>query len=207
MKSCTKCGAEFEGRWKRCDPCRAAQRRYSKNWREGVSSAGLCRYCSGQLSQGQSICCGADACREAHREFRKGQINERLRKAYAADPDVRARRLERNAMWRAGNRELVRRLLREEYQRNPLRRAAVKDAARRRRALVRAASGNFTVEQLTARLSMYPRCWICKTAEPTHIDHVKPLARGGAHILSNLRPACAECNLRKGSKWPFLPLT
>lgn len=32
-----------------------------------------------------------------------------------------------------------------------------------------------------------------------HWDHVKPLELGGPHILANLRPSCARCNLSKGS--------
>lgn len=30
-----------------------------------------------------------------------------------------------------------------------------------------------------------------------HIDHVIPIARGGAHAMDNLRPACADCNHMK----------
>jgi len=56
---------------------------------------------------------------------------------------------------------------------------------------------------LAERIAFYGgRCWMCRTARWEHIDHVKPLARGGAHILANLRPACAACNHRKGSSWP-----
>jgi 5-methylcytosine-specific restriction endonuclease McrA len=32
-----------------------------------------------------------------------------------------------------------------------------------------------------------------------HWDHAIPLSRGGLHCLDNLVPACAPCNLRKGS--------
>lgn len=35
-----------------------------------------------------------------------------------------------------------------------------------------------------------------------HWDHVKPLSKGGLHMLGNLRPSCRSCNLRKGSKLP-----
>lgn len=34
------------------------------------------------------------------------------------------------------------------------------------------------------------------------LDHVVPLARGGAHTPDNLRVACRPCNLRKGDKLP-----
>jgi len=67
----------------------------------------------------------------------------------------------------------------------------------------------FTVERLNARLAMFGRtCWVCGQRIPEgdrelHIDHVKPLAMGGAHTPANLRPACAECNGRKGAAWPI----
>ena len=46
------------------------------------------------------------------------------------------------------------------------------------------------------------RCWIC--GEPaTQTDHVKPLAKGGAHWPCNLRPICGHCNATKNDKWPY----
>lgn len=43
-------------------------------------------------------------------------------------------------------------------------------------------------------------CWMCgKPAE--HLDHVKPLSKGGSHLPCNLRPACASCNYKKSNKW------
>jgi 5-methylcytosine-specific restriction endonuclease McrA len=45
-------------------------------------------------------------------------------------------------------------------------------------------------------------CWMCGAAA-TEIDHVKPIDKGGAHILCNLRPACRPCNSRKAAKWPI----
>lgn len=66
--------------------------------------------------------------------------------------------------------------------------------------------GVITPELLADRLAYYGyKCWICKTAPYEHIDHVKPLSKGGAHMLANLRPACADCNLKKSNKWPFNP--
>lgn len=47
------------------------------------------------------------------------------------------------------------------------------------------------------------RCWMCGSPEVEHIDHVKPLSKGGYHMLSNLRPSCAHCNRRKHNAWPF----
>lgn len=36
-----------------------------------------------------------------------------------------------------------------------------------------------------------------------HIDHVIPLSRGGSNDLSNIRLACAKCNMSKGNKMPW----
>lgn len=63
----------------------------------------------------------------------------------------------------------------------------------------------FTAEQLQQRLSMYGgRCWICG-GPGSDADHVKPLSKGGPHILANLRPACRSCNSRKNAQWPYTP--
>jgi 5-methylcytosine-specific restriction endonuclease McrA len=49
---------------------------------------------------------------------------------------------------------------------------------------------------------MFPGCWMCGGDADT-VDHVKPLSKGGAHILANLRSACQSCNSSKGATWPF----
>lgn len=84
-----------------------------------------------------------------------------------------------------------------------------REVKRRRRALEQAATVlDFPVSGLEGRLALYHhRCWICKSKPWEHWDHVKPLAKGGLHILANLRPACRECNQRKGATWPFDPMT
>lgn len=61
----------------------------------------------------------------------------------------------------------------------------------------------FTPAQLDARMSMFGhRCWMCG-GPFEHVDHVKPISKGGAHMLCNLRPACMPCNNRKRNQWPF----
>jgi 5-methylcytosine-specific restriction endonuclease McrA len=35
-----------------------------------------------------------------------------------------------------------------------------------------------------------------------HIDHYVPLSKGGEHTLDNVRPSCANCNLKKNNKMP-----
>jgi 5-methylcytosine-specific restriction endonuclease McrA len=43
------------------------------------------------------------------------------------------------------------------------------------------------------------RCQICGGIATT-ADHVLPLALGGTHDLSNLRPLCRRCNSRLGAE-------
>ena len=49
------------------------------------------------------------------------------------------------------------------------------------------------------------RCEYCGLSElgqaaTFHVDHVVPLAAGGATLLENLALACVHCSLRKGAK-------
>lgn len=45
-------------------------------------------------------------------------------------------------------------------------------------------------------------CAYCDADHWDQQDHVVPLSRGGKHDISNVVPACAACNYRKGSgKW------
>lgn len=77
----------------------------------------------------------------------------------------------------------------------------------RRRARERAATiVAFTVDQLVQRWAYYGnRCYLCGD-EATQTDHVKPLAKGGAHALCNMRPICQPCNSSKRDKWPYVPV-
>jgi 5-methylcytosine-specific restriction endonuclease McrA len=61
----------------------------------------------------------------------------------------------------------------------------------------------FSRDQLGARIAYYGwRCWLCGSTWQ-QVDHVKPLARGGSHILANLRPICSRCNQSKKAAWPM----
>lgn len=103
-------------------------------------------------------------------------------------------------MWQLANPDKVREYARTTQARYPAKR---REITRRRRARLRSASSlPFTVEQLELRLSMFGGCWICGGAKQA-VDHVKPLAKGGAHILANLRPICVPCNSRKADRWPI----
>lgn len=61
----------------------------------------------------------------------------------------------------------------------------------------------FTPAQRDARFALWGgRCWMCGIADADQTDHVKPISKGGAHCLANLRPICTTCNASKGGRWP-----
>ena len=48
------------------------------------------------------------------------------------------------------------------------------------------------------------KCACCKSTldDKYHLDHIVPIARGGANSDDNVQLLCATCNLRKGAKHP-----
>lgn len=61
----------------------------------------------------------------------------------------------------------------------------------------------FTADDLQQKWDYYGRrCYMCGS-KATATDHVKPLAKGGPHMLANLRPACTPCNSAKQDTWPY----
>lgn len=127
----------------------------------------------------------------------RAYINERSREWREANPDRQAAYA---SAWAESNREKARAIKSAWEKRNP---DAVRERTRRARARRRdAAVTAFTIDQLAARLSMFSGCWVCGGGW-SEVDHVKPLAKGGLHCLSNLRPICLSCNRRKSDRWPF----
>lgn len=115
--------------------------------------------------------------------------------SYERHADARRRR---SREYRAANIERARARCAEWKRRNAAQAAAIQNV---RRARNLGAEGTATPEQIAARIAYYGhRCWMCR-APWEHIDHVKPVAAGGSNWPANLRPACAACNLRKGSRW------
>lgn len=98
------------------------------------------------------------------------------------------RRREHCREWRARNPEKA-----ETYQRN-------------RRARLLSADGSHSAEDVADILRLqggkcaYCRCRI--TGLNRRVDHIKPLAKGGANYRANLQILCASCNSRKSASDP-----
>jgi 5-methylcytosine-specific restriction endonuclease McrA len=129
----------------------------------------------------------------------------------AANPEKR-REKERQRWERDGDKERARsRLYRErtpEAQRDRKRRHRAQNPAvarawehRRRARVLGLTVGSFTPDELAAKFAYWGgRCYICGGSW-SEVEHVKPLAKGGAHMLANLRPVCGPCNKRKWIHW------
>lgn len=79
--------------------------------------------------------------------------------------------------------------------------------ARRRVRMRQNQVGVVTAKLIAAKVAYWgDRCWMCK-GPWREIDHVKPVAKGGAHMLCNLRPICRSCNAKKSATWPLARLT
>lgn len=141
------------------------------------------------------------------RERYASEAKHRRKSAIEYHWNNRARRLAEMRSYNRRNPELRKMRSHEYYQAN---KSLFIEAANRRKQKLRGATVvKFTPAQLEQRLSMYgDLCWICRkpiASGQLHVDHVKPISRGGPHMLANLRPACAPCNLAKKDRWPFQP--
>lgn len=107
--------------------------------------------------------------------------------------------------WREENHERYKRVERERIERDiegyKLRARA---HASKRRAQKR---GGMSVPEFVEWTKAQKKiCYWCsrKCEKNYHVDHYHPLAKGGAHVASNLVMACAECNQTKSAKDPYL---
>lgn len=156
----------------------------------------------------------------------KDCCNSANRKRYAEDDAYREKVLKHCIEWQKANKETVNKKNADWRKRNPEKTQASRDAwdaanperfreyrrlknqrasARRRIRMAEAVVIAFTQAQFEARWAYYAgKCWICG-GEATEADHVKPIAKGGSHMLCNIRPACRSCNACKSDKWPYSP--
>jgi 5-methylcytosine-specific restriction endonuclease McrA len=116
----------------------------------------------------------------------KERIRERNKKRYLLKRDTIA---EQNKKWQTENPEKVKALL------------------HKRRALKRKSADHFTAKDLIAILKAQGhKCVYCQAnlkKVKKHIDHIKPLAKGGSNGRENIQYLCARCNQTKNAKDPI----
>ncbi len=162
------------------------------------------------------LCLG---CREARKTELCAAASERERRlrvefpeeARAADRKAYLRKREaciaRAQAWRAANPEQFRAIQKRWRERHPEQvREFARVGGRQRRARLMGARGRLTArDEAGIWAAQRGRCGYCRqrVARPAaHLDHIVPLAAGGAHDRRNVQFLCAPCNLRKGARDP-----
>jgi 5-methylcytosine-specific restriction endonuclease McrA len=134
---------------------------------------------------------------------------EEYRKQYAEKNKERKQLLDK--LWAQNNKDKVNAASRRYRMNNPEKVAEIKKAqairhpetiknvSLRRRARLAENGVYLVTKKDIARIIAQP-CVYCG-ARAEHIDHVIPIAKGGAHKIGNLVAACQSCNLRKSDKF------
>ena len=198
-KRCRSCGetlplARFspsrvnkDGRISYCKPCNAAK---AKERREAdperarsIKAASYARNAEQRRAEARArYWADPDASRAYDRAWKRTDRAVATRRAY-----------------QSANRTKIQAVERKRRRANPL--PSLLEVHRRRARAAGVAVVAFDEAQFRARMSMFDGCWMCGNPAG-EIDHIKPISKGGAHMLCNLRPACAPCNMTKGAKWP-----
>lgn len=179
---------------KRCDAARAA-----------AKAAGSVHYTTGiscpnghngprYTSNGSCVAC------------LKGAVKDRLESGYFREyyADNAERISDRGREYSERNREAVNARAAAWSARNPDKRRAISRQYKAKRRAQEEAG--ITGGVLAAWAAAQPKvCFYCSVdcGGGFHVDHFVPLARGGAHVLTNLRIACPPCNLRKNAADPL----
>ncbi len=193
MKPCVKCGVP-KLRSERCKPCRAAQvARHREENREKIRAKRRSYY-----DRNRETALAQSA------QWKRDNPDRVRAKAKAYSVENRDQLRLNTARWRAANRERDRANGRAWSSRNAvkIREKAALYRWKLKRQSLGVLSRHIPPNLWDARKSVFGyRCAYCGTPESQTIklqkDHVKPIARGGPHILANLRPACPSCNSKK----------
>lgn len=109
-------------------------------------------------------------------------------------------------VWASVNRDRVSENNRQWRLANPYRAAALSAAKRARKRGAKIGDRHAYARTIQyMRTAARVRCYYCgRVTLPRgrHIDHIIPLARGGADAVGNICVACPRCNLSKRAKMP-----
>lgn len=143
-----------------------------------------------------------DCMKAAQRDWYKRHADER--RAYEATRDPEHKReisRESSRRCRARDPEAARRNVKAWKVRHPEQaREVARLSASRYRAKHHGCRGKHDTAEVLNLVSSYLGLCVYCDAEYAHLDHVEPVARGGADDIDNIVPACARCNQRKQSR-------
>lgn len=160
-----------------------------------------CKACCKEINAAHYAAMPVEARRSRARAYyaaHKDAVKARARATYVADKATWKRRV---TAWNRAHQQQRLVYNKRTRDRNP---EVHREVWRRRHARKKqTAVARITPAQIAAKCAYWGnRCWICGGPQEA-IDHVKPLNKGGAHVLANLRPICRACNTRKRDRWPY----
>ena len=147
-----------------------------------------------------------DSVKEYQREWGKawraknpGRANENARKRRETLGKDMCNEIAR--AWRMANLERSKSNQRAWRMANPERckETTLQSQIRRRARIVENGFEEIVQEDAMKLWEAYPLCPYCNKRESTTLDHIVPVARGGAHTLANLVPCCKSCNSSKNA--------
>ncbi len=138
---------------------------------------------------------------EIWREKNKKDIADKARKRYDNNKEEI---LAYSKLYRDSNKELIKLYQASDSGKEVKRRRSVKREMRIRETR----DGSITPETLKVLFSKQNgRCYMCNCdltrleSRKVHVDHIKPLSKGGKHRLKNVAWSCMGCNLKKGANY------
>ncbi len=181
-------------RWRAAHPDRAHQavRRWQRSNKERLRAADRLRYEKRK------------AWEAAHPEIAADRALKRKQKMRRWYEQNRERASARARAWHAAHPEKVRETAKRWATRHP--EETREHTTRRRARLRRVKIGVVNRAEVFARSG--GRCAYCRepiTPKSWHLDHVIPLARGGAHAMDNVVASCPPCNQRKSDSLNWAP--
>lgn len=102
--------------------------------------------------------------------------------------------------WQRSHPEYNRSRMKQWHKKHP---EDARQRVHKRKSILACASGSHTKEDIQFKydqqLGLCAYCG-CELDEKYHVDHIRPLSRGGSNDASNLAIACPHCNTSKGNK-------
>jgi 5-methylcytosine-specific restriction endonuclease McrA len=203
-RKCRKCGIEFSG--KRCLPCARA---YSAGWRD-ANPEKAAEHKKGWVSTPEKRRATQLLYRQKNREY----LAVRSAHYRALDPEKnreylrnwRAQNLEkcrkREAEYRAANPEQNRQRVKAWLKMNPEKGRIIRQNRRARKLNAGGKLSPGLAQKLFALQKGRCACCGASLDDGYHLDHIMPLALGGANEDTNMQLLRKECNSRKHAKHP-----
>ena len=189
--------AHMEAGEKWCGACRrwlpASPEYFPRSRRSSGGLYAKCRPCAVRKARAWQVK-NPERKRAADHRFRGGAAWRRLQQKH------RDAKLAGTRRWRAENHEHRRSYQQEWRRQHPLN---VRAHVSRRKARLKGAALDGRVSYVRILIRDCGRCGVCdKPVRPEDLtfDHIKPLARGGAHSMDNIQVAHLICNMRKWAK-------